>query len=59
MKLYTQYCSANGTKYLIFKTIKDAASKLIDVRIKRVHASLIIKFDLQKNTKEERVVFYT
>lgn len=45
---YTQYCCADGSKYLISKTLKDAESKLIDTRFKRVHASYIINFDFVK-----------
>ena len=45
---YTHYHCADGSKYLISKTLKDAESKLTDSRFKRVHASYIINFDFVK-----------
>jgi two-component system LytT family response regulator len=45
---YTHYHCADGSKYLISKTLKDAESKLLDARFKRVHASYIINFDFVK-----------
>lgn len=45
---YTHYYCADGSKYLISKTLKDAESKLTDSRFKRVHASYLINFDYVK-----------
>ena len=45
---YTNYHCADGSKYLISKTLKDAESKLMDERFKRVHASYLINFDFVK-----------
>ena len=45
---YSHYHCADGSKYLISKTLKDAESKLADSRFKRVHASYLINFDFVK-----------
>lgn len=45
---YTHYHCADGSKYFISKTLKDAELKLTDTRFKRVHASYLINFDFVK-----------
>ncbi|MDF1696390.1 MAG: response regulator [Saprospiraceae bacterium] len=45
---YSHYYCADGSKYFISKTLKDAESKLTDKRFKRVHASYIMNFDFVK-----------